>query len=477
MKILFVVDLEIHLGIKPPGIMYLSSSLKERGHEVRAVDISNSNLDQYVLDYSPHFLAYSTWSGSDEEFLKINKHLKGILNNNVISIFGGPHPTFFPDFINEEGVDIICRGEGEEAFVELADRVQKGDNYNDVKNLWVKQNGTVIKNDCRPLKENLDDFPLPDRQLFDGIPEVMNYMEYVINTRGCPFNCSFCFNQQIKDIYGLKQIKIRRRSVDNVISELIDIKKRNNKVQYIQFVDDIFPFEKDWVNEFKIKYLKEINLLFSINCRANLVKEENMRLLKEAGCQVVNMGVESGTDYVRNVIFKRGMSRETLLSASQIIKKCNLFLHTTNILGNPVEDSFTDACETIKLNIEMKTDYAIGSLLNPYYSTAIWDYCLQKGYINKDVKFPLTYFLDTPLKLKDKAKILRIYELFPIVVRFPILFRFTNFLSNMPLRPVYSFARRLLKGYLYCRHYYKLEFSARDVLNLSFRYLTGKGNV
>lgn len=477
MKILFIVDLGTHLGIKPPGIMYLSSSLKRGGHEVRVVDISNSNLDRCVLDYSPHFLAYSTWSGSDEEFLKINNHLKGILNNNVTSIFGGPHPTFFPDFINEEGVDIICRGEGEEAFVELADRVQKGDSYNDIKNLWVKQNSTVIKNDCRPLKDNLDEIPLPDRQPFDEIPGAMHYIEYVINTRGCPFNCSYCFNHQIKDVYGLKQIKVRRRSVDNVISELIGIKKRNNTVQYIQFMEDIFPFEKDWVNEFKIKYLKEINLPFLIHCRANLVKEENIKLLKEAGCQVVNMAVESGTDHVRNDIFKRGMSREALLGAAQIIKKYDLFLQTTNIIGNPVEDSFTDACETIKLNIEMKTDFGIGSLLNPYYGTAIWDYCLQKGYINKDVKFPLTYFLDTPLKLKDKAKILRICELFPIMISFPILFRFRNVLSNMPLRPVYGLLRKLWKGYIYYRHFYKIRFSTRDVLNLSFRYLTGKGNV
>lgn len=475
MKILFVADIKINVGLKPTGVMYLSSFLKKGGHKVNVVEMSNRNLEQIVKDYSPDFLAYSVCSGSEERFLKTNRNLKKVLANNVISIFGGPHPTFFPDYINEEGVDIICRGEGEEAFGELVERIQAGRDYNDVKNLWIKHYNNVIKNECRPLKENLDELPFPDRSLFSEIPESLGNIEKVMTSRGCPFNCSYCFNHQMKKLYGLNQSKVRRRSVDNVISELKGIRMYSKKVDFIEFDDDVFPVERDWLERFKERYLDEVNLPFSINYRPNVVKEENVKLLKEAGCTTITIAVESGNEVVRNEILNRALTTETILKAAKIIKKYDVFFVTQSMFGNPVEDSYGDACDTVKLNIEIQPSYAWASILNPYMGTEIWNYCLQYGYIDKSSKFPLMFHLDSPLKLKHKKKILNLYELFDFMVSYPILFKYFRFLINLPLRPLYRFLKKMRKGYKYFRYRYKFKISIAETLHIMFKYFSEKG--
>lgn len=474
MKVLFVVDINNYAGFKPIGVMCLSSILKKEGHEVRVSDIQNPDLERIVIDYDPHFLAYSLCSGSEEGFLKVNRRLKRLLSKKVISVFGGPHTSFFPDIINEDGVDVICRGEGEEAIVELVNGVQSGKDWYDIENLWAKKGISIIKNECRPLKMNLDEYPVPDRGLFNNIPEALDYIEYVVTSRGCPYDCSYCFNYQFKDLYGLNAIKIRRRSVDNVILELEELKEFNDKIQFIQFEDDIFSFDKDWLVDFKEKYLSEIGLPFSVNYRPNVVKEENVKLLYETGCRQITIAVESGNEFTRNSVLNRRMSEKVILHAAQIIKHYKIFFLTQNILGNPVEDSFADACDTFRLNNKIQPDYAWASLLNPYYGTKIWEYCVQHGFMDIKEKFPLTYHCDSPLKLKDIKKILNFYELFSLMVSFPILFQYRNYLCNLPLRSIYKILRKLWKGYRYNQRY-SLKLSSKEFIGIGLKYLFGKG--
>src|SRR3989338_2691250 len=334
MKILFIVDLGTHLGIKPPGIMYLSSSLKRGGHEVRVVDISNSNLDRCVLDYSPHFLAYSTWSGSDEEFLKINNHLKGILNNNVTSIFGGPHPTFFPDFINEEGVDVICRGEGEEAIAELANALAEEKSIVGIKNLWVKEKGKVFQNPLRPLIADIDKLPFPERGLIYRYKSSRdNPIKNFITTRGCPYKCSYCFNDGFYTMYGLANRKlVRSRSVKNVLDE-IQVVKGKYPLKLVYFQDDILSLHSDFSSLME-KYSKEIGVPFHAHMRPDLINERIVNLLAKGGCLSITMSLESANDSTRNLL-KRGLTKEHVYAASKMLHKYGIKFRLENMLGLP----------------------------------------------------------------------------------------------------------------------------------------------
>lgn len=147
MKVVFV-------QLKPEcslGSMYIASAIKEEA-ECR-VFIRDYEDDIYtsIANYNPDMLAFSTFTGEYKELLAINKEIKKRVN--AFSVFGGPHPTYNPDTINYEGVDAICRGEGELGMLELVHAFYKKTPYDEIKNFFFKtKNGEIIKNEVRKLK-------------------------------------------------------------------------------------------------------------------------------------------------------------------------------------------------------------------------------------------------------------------------------------------------------------------------------------
>ena len=115
---------------------------------------------------------------------------------------GDPQPHLFPTVIEQEGIDIIYRGEAEDALVELLDRLQNGQDYTDVKNLWIKQGDRIIKNPMRPLIQDLDSLPFPDRGSFlKYYAYAHSSVKHFLATLGCPYDCAYCFNHMLKRIY------------------------------------------------------------------------------------------------------------------------------------------------------------------------------------------------------------------------------------------------------------------------------------
>ena len=114
----------------------------------------------------------------------------------VFSVFGGPHPTFFPEMIEKEGVDAVCIGEGEYAMLELMNRLEQGKPADDIQNFWIKSNGTTKKNMVRPLIEDLDELPFLDRELmYEGDKDLkLSRNKGFFAGRGCPYRCTYCFN-------------------------------------------------------------------------------------------------------------------------------------------------------------------------------------------------------------------------------------------------------------------------------------------
>lgn len=473
MRIAFIADIDVHGSFKNLGIMCLSSALKAQGHQVRLFNIGDEHLVREVDAFSPRILAYSVTTGTEDIHLEANRRLRAALKGPVHSLFGGPHPTFFPELIDEPGVDMICRGEGEEALMELARRMEAGQDWQDTANFWFKTPDGVVKNPCRPLNPSLDGLPYPDRRIYKHIPNVIGNIEYVMASRGCPFDCSYCFNHQLRALYDKNLVRVR--SVDNVLGELEAIRELNPSVGFFLFIDDIFPVKREWLLEFKEKYLARVNLPFGVHCRANLVKEENVRILKEAGCRSITMAIESGNDFTRNEVLRRAMSREVIVKAAQIIKSHGIFLLTQNILGNPVPDSYRDACDTLDLNVEVGADFAWTSLLNPYYGTRIWEYCLEKGFIDETTRFPPSYYVDSPLRLPDKERVKKLHALFGLLVGFPVLARWRDTLTKLPLLRLYVLLGRAWKGYKYMDRYRMMNLTAVQILGLACKYMVRRG--
>lgn len=448
MRILFITTDFI---IDPLGIMYLSAALKQAGHKTEIVKSGIENIEAKIKDFSPDIIVYSITTGGHKYFCDLNLKLKNKFS--FISVFGGSHPTFFNEFINEEGVDVICIGEGEGAIVNLADRLQEGKEFKDIPNLWVKDKGEIIKNPVRVLSD-VDSIAFPDRKLiYDKYPKSCNNpIKNFVGGRGCPYNCPYCFNHSLKKIYQNKGQYIRFRSVDSLLEEILEV-KNNYPLKMLYFQDDTFGTKTDWLEEFAEKYPKVINLPFHCHGRANLVDERIVSLLKKAGCSGITFGIETADDYLRNEVLRRNINKEDIIRSAKLIKQAGMKLRIFNMLGLP-KSSLNHDLETLKLNILCKPDLGWASIYQPYPRTELGDMCIQMGIYDGDInKISDTFFEESVLNIPDKDKINNLQKLFSLGVSFPFLLPLIKVLINLPFnnlyKKVFSFWKEKLNKKIY----------------------------
>jgi anaerobic magnesium-protoporphyrin IX monomethyl ester cyclase len=436
MKVLFIHTFDYY---EPLGIMVLSAFLKKNGHECQLLDLKfDKNYIKKALEIKPDIIAYSITTNNWKRYHKINLELKK--NLFFFSIFGGPHCTFFPEFINEDGVDAICRGEGEDALLELTQALEQKNDFSKIQNLWIKKDGSVFKNDIRPLIQDLDTLPFPDRQLINKYKKYSKRSRVrTITSRGCPYNCTYCFNHSYKELYSEKGKYVRQRSPENVIEELKQLKSLYNPVNF-EFHDDIFILNKTWLENFVYLYISEkIQIPFEINVRVDLVTSEVAELLKKAGCYSVQFGIESGNEKIRNEILQRNISDEMILKAASIFKFNKIKVNTFNLVGIPSEN-ITDTIATMILNSKCRVTYAMNSIYQPYPGTKLAEYAIKMNYYDGRVdNFDKNYLYGKSIiNSKDIKKIERLHYLFAFGVKYPFLIPIIKILLKLPLNKIYQ---------------------------------------
>ncbi len=469
MRVAFIVrDISLHEFL---GIEILSAVLKQKGHQVKLIRASRRNWFKKLQNFSPQVVGFSIITGSHNFYIELCRQMK--IKLAFFSIFGGPHSTFFPEMINKEGVDAVCIGEGELAILELLDRLSHGNSITDISNLWVKYNGKIFKNDVRSLISNMDDVPFPDRELIYEEDKLLmrNKMKYFLASRGCPYQCSYCFNESYYQIYHGKGERVRYRSVSNVLVEINMVQKKY-PLELVRFIDDTFILDADWIDEFCCEYKKKIRLPFICNLRANLVTERVVKRLKEAGCKAVYMAIEAGNDAMRNEVLKRQISKEQIRDAFRILHENTIPVATENILGIPGE-TFNTAMETLYLNIEVKPNNAIATVFQPYPKTALSNLAVKKGLFDGDFDSVYESFFDrSALKFNtpmEKRKIENLQKFFGIAASFPWLLPAIKLAIRYPLSPLYKLFYRLWDTYCKRKHIFTLDFNMRDYLLIAIR--------
>ncbi len=455
MKVLFIYKYEY---VEPLGLMTISAFLKKKGHQVYFIDLRLSkNYLQEIQEIGPDIIAYSVTTGMHTFYQKLNLNLKKRLK--FFSIFGGPHCTFFPEFIEEEGVDAICKGEGEYATAELLENLEKKKDIKHIQNIDVKINGKIYKNPLRDLICNLDEIPYPDRELINRYKQYRNFhRRHIITGRGCPYNCTYCFNHSYNKLYQGKGNIIRKRTVPNVINELVQTKNKFHPRRF-HFVDDTFILNKEWTIDFCHEYKEKIKLPFICNIRVNIIDEEIIRSLKEAGCITIVFAIESGDEVIRNKILKRNISRNQILQIAKLCHKYGLHIFTQNMVGLP-DETLDSVWETIDLNIKCKPSYSWVSIFQPYPRTDLSEYSIKKGYYDGDVNsLKGDYYYQSPMKIKDIDKIIRLHHLFPLVVDFPFLRPIVKRLIQYDLNKIFSLIWNLHRGYNYFFKVRWIDFS------------------
>lgn len=451
------------------GVMYLSAMLKKHGHAAEMfIPGDEESALREIEAFSPDVIGFPCTTGA--HIWALDFAGKARKRTGAVILFGGAHATYFPEIINEPQVDAICRGEGEYAVLDLADKIDSGKDISDTLNCWVKKDGRVVRNGQRPLVENLDDLPFPDRDLYvRKYPYLDRTQKAFIGGRGCPFDCTFCFNHALIKLYQGKGKAVRYRSVENLIAEIKEVRQRYRlKTVYLQ--DDTFIINKKWVSRFVSVYPREVGLPFVCLIRADLADEETIRGLAGAGCKNVFFGVETGGEDLRNTLLKKKVTDEEIRKAAGLLKRYRISFRTYNILGLPGE-TYEDALRTVSLNAEIGTDYPWCSLFHPFPGTELAEYAREKGLLDASVDTASpSFFKDSIVKSDIKRELVNLQKLFFYGVKFPWLMPLIKRLIRF--RPNVVFDLLFLASYGWC-FLMSENLTVSEMLSVGFRNVGG----
>jgi len=397
MKVLLVYPLHIRSFEQPLGVLYVSAVLKQHGHEIKLFKLSEqedwnfekepSVVEKSFLDVVHHFnpgiIGISLLSTNFHRGQLFAEWVKK--NTDIKIVLGGAGPTVEPEkMLSQSKADFLCVGEGEYAALDLVQALEERSDTTRIANIWSKRNGQILKNEVRPLVEDLDTIPFPDRELIRDEFENGN-IEWTsfISSRGCPYQCSYCHNPYLQKLYRGKGRFTRIRSIEKIIEELKEVKSIYS-VKRVTFSDDTFTIDPKRILEFCSFYAGEITLPFQCQTRANHVSKEIFRALKDAGCQEVHIGLEAGNDRQRNKVLKRDMSREQILTAISDAKEAGLKVATFNIIGAPYETEET-VWDTIHLNRLAQPEAVYHTIFMPLTGSEAKDICVKEGWTIREI--------------------------------------------------------------------------------------------
>lgn len=401
MRILFVT----HDGTshEPLGLEYLSGAVLRAGHETKAC-MQSKTIDT-VGRWGPDFVAFQVLTGDQGRWGRVARDVKRKFPR-VKTIFGGPHFLFFAG-ANQPEADYVVRGDGEEAILDVIEGRRH--------------------RDFVPI-EHLDSRAHPDRGLLynDDFPGVKNnVIRNLIACQGCPYKCTYCFNSNQNWLEMVKgKNRLRYHSPEWIIED-IERTFKDYGGQIVSFQDDIFGIDLDWLERFS-KLYKRMSIPFFAQLRPHLIKEERIKLLKEAGIHIVSFAIESGNQKTRKEILDRDEPNEIIERGAELLHRYGIKFRMQNMLGVPCDDPLGDALETLRFNISCKPTLSWCSLLQAYPGTAIADYVVKKGIVkSQEELIPLvnsTFFDETSLPIKGAKQIERLHKYWSAVVRWPWLY-------------------------------------------------------
>jgi len=471
MRIIFIQDLGINESL---ALADLSAFLKSKGHSCDLlIESEERNLLRSIREFCPDMFVIPCDIGALFWSLKIAALIKKNFYKPVV--FCGTCPSFYPYVvINYPEVDIICIGETEYTILELLEKIENKEDTSNIRNLWVKKNGKIYKNDLRPLIEDLEELPLPDRELYFKYKYIRDFsLKRFTSGRGCVNSCSFCYNSIFREKYRGKGSYVRRKSISRIIQEIEDVQERSF-LRSIHFSDDIFTYDKKWVLEFSQEYKKRINLPFTCNATADTIDEELIDSLKKANCTGIAMGLETGNEKLRKLVLNKNISNYQILKAGRLIKKYGLFLVTFNMIALP-EETIENTFETMRINSDMKTDHIRLTFALPLPETKLAKMGLERNFFTKEEIWKLmnsTLYPDSPIcKSNYRKQHENLFYLFRIGVKFPLLLPLIKFMIRMLLIKIFFILPNLILINYYEKRFFNITWYS------GIKYFLRSGNL
>ena len=466
MKILFILPNVSEFGVKPIGISLLSAISKNCGHQTELFDltfyefseiddcINNSSiyalknqakyvdyekygirklkinlrecLHQKLFEYKPDLCAFSLMTSERDLSRKLADYIKEY-DNNIPIIWGGIYPTSSPEeAISYSSVDYICLYEGIEALSELLDAIENKKDTTKIKNIYEKKNGKIIRNEIRSKFQGLNSLPYLDWEIFDKRKFLRPFKGKIItggefmSIIGCPNRCTYCMNNWLNK----EDRRIRFYSPKRIIEEIKYLKVKYS-LDFLTFRDDDFLLRpmNDFV-EFAELYRNEIHLPFAIQTNSKSVTEEKVRILKSMSLNSVNIGIETGDEYIRREVLKRIDSFEEVENAFRLFNEAGIETHALNMIGLPTETRET-IFKTIEYNRKIKPTVSYVSIFYPFERTELYDLCVEKKWFKPGKKKQIDILRFSALNLPEisKEEVEGLNKCFTMYVKLPKSFR------------------------------------------------------
>lgn len=359
------------------GIRVLSSALRKAGHSPTMVFLAADEseysvetlVETYAIAHSADLIGISCHSQGAQRAAQVAVRLR--VSKKPL-IWGGVHATLNPE-VCAPWVDAVCRGEGEETIVEIADMIESGGNWKDARNLTYLKAGCLVMNPPRPPLADLDALPPFDFERdaefhlsggrLAGAPqkasEIPPSQVLFIGSRGCAFHCTYCCNRKLKELYADSGKYLRRMSVGKYVDHLETLYARHfpSATDFFLMDEDFLLRSAEELEEFAVLYRRRVGIPFEIMASPTTVKDAKLRPLVEAGLWRLRMGVESGSERTKREIYDRRISNRVVLEAAETVRKhrtvvpCYFF-----IIGNPYEEE-ADLVDTIRFLCHLPQPY------------------------------------------------------------------------------------------------------------------------
>ena len=376
------------------GARSISAYLKREGHEVNILFLCKyfgkkesvaeiTQIIELIDKLQPDLIGMSLMSNHFFRAVAVTQAIKQKSGLPPI-IWGGIHPTIDPRRCLNYA-DLVCVGEGELAIEKLMGNL---DRFKDlgIEGIWYKDGDKIIEGGPAPLIYDIDSLPHPDYDLNNQYIlheeklvslSVEVFKQYfpasrghhrVLSGRGCPHACAYCCSSIFKGLYGHGYL--RKRSVDDFVAEMVEIKNRFPFIIFFKIMDDSFAINSvDWLREFNKQYKQKINLPFYCLVSPLTINEEKLDLLVDAGLKEIQIGLQSGSDRVNTQVYLRHVKAEHFLKMIKMFEKYRgrINFSIDVIVDNPYERG-DDMIQTINVLNQIQKPFKLSMFSLAFYA-------------------------------------------------------------------------------------------------------------
>jgi magnesium-protoporphyrin IX monomethyl ester (oxidative) cyclase len=395
-------------------LAYIASVLEQNGYDVRCLDatekgaeneitvskdrfrfgLSPAKIKEIIKEFNPKYVGvsvlYTCQAPNGHMICSIAKNI----DKKTITIMGGAYPTSDPErALGDPNLDFVINGEGEKTIVELLEAIESKKAYQDIQGISFRKKGGIRINPAPPFIQDLDSLPFPARHLFN----FQNYsksdyahgsfkktpLASIITSRGCPFNCAFCFTCKMTGA------RFRTRSVENIISE-IQILKETYHIKELHFEDDNLLFNKKRAEQlFDEMIARKFNLCWTTpnGIAVNNLDKKILLKMKRSGMYSLIIAAESGNAKVLKHILRKPIKLEKIEEAVRILKQIKVPVQIYWMIGLPGETK-EEMEDTIRLAEKLNTInpsvYSSFSCYTPFKGTRLYDTCMEQKFIDEE---------------------------------------------------------------------------------------------